>query len=143
MKGTRYTVLGVTAFVTLILGLLAVVFPSNQAQQERFMQELRRDLLTSRQVLEEFAKVTLAMGTEPSAQVDFSDIRDTAIGRRIRNVTRAANGSLYFILGDSTVTSDVGLVLRVGGSEFLGDQQEPEVDHTERIDGDWYYYHAW
>lgn len=139
MKGTTYAMLGATALATLILGMVIVAYPSNGARQTRFMKELHADFFASRQALETFARET---GVQHSDGIDFASIRETPLGRRIRNVTRDANGNLYFILRDSTVTSNVGLVCRKGVAEFLGDQQEPKVDHTVKIDGAWYYYHA-
>jgi len=61
---------------------------------------------------------------------------------RVTAVTKDDNNNVYFILSGSFVTFNVGLVLRNGDKELLGDQCEPSVGFRRHIRDRWWHYES-
>ena len=70
----------------------------------------------------------------------WEHLANPEIQGRVQGVTIDENRNVYFILNDSSVTNNVGFIARDGQAEFLGDGQEPKVEYTEHLWGDWWYY---
>ena len=142
MKTTSYGIIAATALVALTAALVAFSVPTKAERQKQFMSGLHTDFDSSRVALEQFVAQAGPSGGRTGGDLDFSSIRNTPLGKRVVRVKRDGNGNLYFVLEQSTVTFNVGLIWQSGSGDFLGDGEEPRVTHTEKLAERWFFYHA-
>ena len=142
MKTSSYALLGLAGLLTLVVALLAASYPTRTARRAKFVATIRAEFESSRAELEKFVELTDAKGQNTIGEADLAPIRETPLGRRILRVTRDSNGNLYFILRDSWVTFNVGVVWRKGSADLLGDGEEPRLNSVEKIGDHWFLYYA-
>jgi len=142
MKTTSYGIVAATALVAFIAALAALSVPTKAERQKKFMAALHVDFESSRVAFEQFVAQAGSDGGRTGSNRDFSSIRDTPLGKRVARVRRDGNGNLYFVLEQSRVTFNVGLIWQSGSGDFLGDGEEPRVTHTEKLAERWFFYHA-
>ena len=142
MKTTSYGVIAATALVALTAALVALSVPTKAQRQKRFMAAVHADFDSSRVALEQFVAQASSAGGRTGSNLDMSSIRETPLGKRVARVKRDGNRNLYFVLKQSWVTFNVGLIWQSGSGDFLGDGEEPRLTQTEKLAERWFFYHA-
>lgn len=91
--------------------------------------------------LREFASKILNGGVLPErGMISYPPPTLKRGGSMIICATRDKNGNVYFRFSESSVTENVGAVLKRG--ELLGDGSEPRISTQVWLYGDWWYYRS-